>query len=250
MRKLFDSDENKGKVTSTKTKVQQPMRNSKRFILLVITAFTSILFCNAQSYINRPNDTIVVKGMMEDLETLSIQQVNMSTDTLHLLWEKISASVPPLWEASVCDNKICYTTLQTNGSMNPIYPYDSGFLLMHITAHVNPGTSIIRYAVWDANTPLKKDTLTYILNVFTANIKKTNGETPLIWIAGNKFHLQNTNNNFTSISLMDLSGKLIFKSKINNMNAIELPYLSNALYFIQLNGEQNQFHQKLFYIQQ
>jgi len=119
----------------------------------------------AQSYTITPNDTISLNGSFEDLETLSIQQLNNGNDTIQLQWEKVSESVPPLWEATVCDNSICYTSLVDSGTMNPILPTEYGLLLLHITPHVNYGTAIIRYTVWDIATPSLKDTLTYILTV-------------------------------------------------------------------------------------
>jgi hypothetical protein len=132
-----------------------------------ILAVTDISF--AQSFSNTPNDTINMVGMMEDLQTLSIQQLNISPNTISLKWKKVSESVPLLWEASVCDNQICNTTLVDSGTMNPVNPSDYGLLLLHITAHVNYGTAIVRYAVWDIANPAMKDTLTYILTVSAAS---------------------------------------------------------------------------------
>jgi len=104
-------------------------------------------------------------GILEDLETLTIQQINIANNAITLEWQKVSENVPPMWEAKVCDNVICYSSLVNGGVMNPIVPGDFGFLMMHVTPHVNFGTSTIRYAVWDAAFPLLKDTLTYILTV-------------------------------------------------------------------------------------
>lgn len=129
----------------------------------VIIAVTDISI--GQTYSIVPNDTINMAGMMEDLETLSIQQINTSTNTIQLKWVKLSESVPLLWEASVCDNQFCYTSLVDSGMMNPVTPNDYGLLLLHITPHVNYGTAIVRYAVWDITNPAMKDTLTYILTM-------------------------------------------------------------------------------------
>src|SRR5688572_3464404 len=119
----------------------------------------------AQSYSIFPDDTISTTGIMEDMATLTIQQINNSAGTLQLQWQKVSESVPTNWEANVCDNLLCYTSLVDSGMMNPVPPSNYGFLLMHITPHVSYGTAVIRYAVWDMISPLLKDTLTYILTV-------------------------------------------------------------------------------------
>jgi Secretion system C-terminal sorting domain len=119
----------------------------------------------SQTFSNTPNDTINMVGLMEDLETLTIQQLNISSNTIQLKWKKVSVSVPALWDASVCDNSICYTSLVDSGTMNPVNPPDYGFILLHVTPHVNYGTAVIRYAVWDISNPSLKDTLTFILTV-------------------------------------------------------------------------------------
>ena len=130
-------------------------------LALFVAADTSF----SQTYSIVPNDTIQITGMLEDLETLSIEQLNTSQDTIVLQWQKVSESVPPAWDADVCDNVICYTALEDSGVMNPVIPGDYGFLLLHITSHVNYGTAIVRYAVWDTANAALKDTLTYILTV-------------------------------------------------------------------------------------
>jgi hypothetical protein len=48
--------------------------------------------------------------------------------------------------------------------MLPVGPGAYGFLLLHITPHVNFGTAIIQYAVWCDTNPVDIDTLTYILS--------------------------------------------------------------------------------------
>jgi len=141
------------------------MKTFRKLFFSAAAIFGSAGNCFAQNYSITPNDTIQMVGLMEDLETLSIQQVNTSQNTIILQWEKVSESVPPAWDADVCDNFICYTSLVDSGTMNAVVPGDYGFLLLHITPHVNFGTAIIRYAVWDTANPAMKDTLTYILTV-------------------------------------------------------------------------------------
>jgi hypothetical protein len=97
--------------------------------------------------------------------------------------------------------------------MYPIVPGDYGFVLLHITPHVNYGTAVVRYVVWDIANASMKDTLTYILSVDSASgITETINE--------NLFHvypnpakenfsiITNLNSGFT-FSVSDLSGKEI-----------------------------------------
>ncbi len=141
------------------------MRIFKYILLSLAVLFAANDFCFAQTYSVTPDDTVQMSGYMEDLQTLTISQLNTTADTIFLKWQKVSATVPSNWEASICDTKVCYTTLVDSGLMNPTIPTESGFLLLHITAHVNYGTAIIRYAVWDIANPSLKDTVTFIMTV-------------------------------------------------------------------------------------
>lgn len=138
---------------------------SKIFLSVVAIFFATTDFTFAQSFYNTPNDSIFQVGIMEDLHTLSIQQINITSDTIYLKWQKVSENMPIGWEAAVCDNFNCNTSLIDSGTMNPIIPNEYGLILLHITPHTNYGTAIIQYAVWDISTPSEIDTLTYTLAV-------------------------------------------------------------------------------------
>lgn len=138
---------------------------SSHIVLFVIASVATINISFAQTYSMIPKDTFYSIGTLEDLETLSFHQINISSKAIVLKWKKISANIPSNWEASVCDNSICNTTLVDSGMMNPIDTGDYGLLLIHITPHVNYGTAVIRYAIWDIANADMKDTLTYVLVV-------------------------------------------------------------------------------------
>jgi hypothetical protein len=145
-----------------------------KYLRIIIVLFVlSANYSFAQTYSLFPNDSIMMDGMLEDIQELTIEQHNTTSGIINLKWKKISASVPPAWDAWVCDNKICFATLVDSGSMLPVGPGDYGFLLIHITPHVNYGTAIIQYAVWCVTDPNHIDTLTYI---FTSNANSAVGE--------------------------------------------------------------------------
>jgi hypothetical protein len=141
------------------------MRAIRDIVLSVAALFAATDISFAQTYSLVPNDSISITGTFEDLQTLSIQQVNISSGTIQLKWKKVSESVPAMWDALVCDNAFCNTSLVDSGTMNSVIPGDYGFLLLHVTPHVNYGVATIRYAVWDATNAAMKDTLTFILTV-------------------------------------------------------------------------------------
>lgn len=210
-----------------------------KIVLSVAAIFAATDISFAQSYSIVPNDTINMIGMMEDLETLSIQQLNTSTNILQLKWAKLNESVPAMWEASVCDNQVCYTSLVDSGSMNPINPNDYGLLLTHITPHVNYGTAVIRYVVWDITNPASKDTLTYILTVTTTSgspdVENKNAFSIFPNPASENINIISNLPAGFQFLITDISGKEIEKgiSKANSVS-VNTKNLQNGIYCVSL----------------
>lgn len=219
----------------------------KKYFLASLV-FAQVYIASAQSYINIPGDTLSVTGMMEDLHELMIRQENISADTLQLQWKKVSANVPADWDAVACDNYLCYTSLQDSGSMNPIDTGGFGFLLMKITPHVNYGTAVIRYAVWDEANPTVKDTLTYLLIVNDPQAINEVQNQSLFNIFPNPASdlINIRSEKIFQFSITDVSGKEILKAK-NETNTISFPTseLSSGVYFVKAVSDNLSTTQKL-----
>ncbi len=211
------------------------MKLFKYIVISLVVLITTSDVSFAQSYSIIPNDTFEVTGYLEDLETLIISQLNTTNDTLNLKWQKVSASVPANWEASICDNFTCNLDLAKNGTMNPVVPNDMGFLLLHITAHLNYGTAVIRYSVWDINYPATKDTLTFIMHVYApagTTVIDNNSSFSVFPNPSNSYiNLKSTLDTAFQYFICDLSGKLISmgNSKESKVN-ISTSNLANGIY--------------------
>jgi hypothetical protein len=224
-----------------------------RFVLMAILFNVTTNFSFAQTYSLSPNDTVYKIGIMEDLETLNIEQTNISPNTITLKWKKLSASVPPLWDASICDNSICNTTLVDSGKMNPVIPTTYGLLLVHITPHTNLGTAIIKYAVWDSANASLKDTLTYILtvNTFLGFAETENKNTFSIY--PNPAN-ENININFTdykthSISISNAVGEIIYKKENSSNCTLPIQNWSNGVYTVSILTNKKIIHSKKIIVQ-
>lgn len=220
--------------------------------LAAIIAATVVSF--AQSYSIVPNDTIRITGLMEDLQTLSIQQVNISTDTIILKWKKISESVPSKWEALVCDNSFCNASLVDSGTMSPVFPNEYGLLLLHITPHFEFGTAIVRYEVWDNASPLLKDTLTYILTAVETLGMAEGESTNCISISPNpvkeNFTIRFENQNGYVFSIVSFTGKVI-QTGIFEANSISVSTENypNGSYFVSIFDKKNNIDIRKFIVQ-
>lgn len=216
-------------------------------LVAVLIAATNISF--AKNYSLVPNDTILINGLLEDLQTLTIQQLNTSKDTINLQWKKLKADMPENWEASVCDNSFCYTSLVENGTMLPVFPDDYGMVLLHVTPKINYGEALIQYAVWDAKFPNEIDTLTYILiaekatsikSEYTSNIEIFPNPT------NNILNISNNSIDLNSYYIRDIFSRIVLTGQLNsNINQVALQSLASGFYSIEIkdrNGKVKSIH--------
>ncbi len=226
-----------------------------QLLLATVAAFTTATVSSyAQSYLNSPNDTVEVTGILDNLETLSILQVNTTNDSIQLQWTKVSESLPVGWEASVCDNFTCNTSLVDDGTMLPVLPGEYGLLLIHITAHLNYGTAVIQYAIWDQNYPSAIDTLTYILHVNAPSsleqviinedyLLYPNPSSDALFIKSNQQHP------FTYIVFNSLGKRMITKTSVSDTEQLLTSEYPNGKYLVTLIDKNKKVISKTILIQ-
>ena len=128
--------------------------------MLVLGVF-AVCNAHAQSYTLVPGDSIVGDVLPEDLTVFNFEQHNQTTETLTLTWQKLTADIPAGWEATMCDNAICYTGMQET-STQTVLPGEYGLASLHVTAH-SAGTAIVRYILWGNADASNVDTLTWVI---------------------------------------------------------------------------------------
>lgn len=219
--------------------------------LSIVTFLVAMDSLHSQTYTLEPGDTLSKTGRWEDLETLSIKQTNITQGEIQLKWLKVSESVPANWEATVCDNVNCYTSLVDSGTMNPISPADFGFILLHITPKQYYGTAVIRYAVWDVMTPSQRDTLTFILTAETLT-GLTELKTNFIMQTypnpvSDQLNIAFEDNQYHSIALIQANGTLAYRSLCQQHCSIPVAHIPSGLYILTAISDQKTIAtQKLF----
>ena len=214
-----------------------------RFILLVLT-ITSIR-CYGQNYFHSPNDTLIANTSLDGQVTMNITQIHPNNDTLHFNWNKLDVVMPFGWEANICDNSNCYTSLVDSGTTLPVLPGDDALMLIHCTPHITEGTAIIRYTISEENTPLQIDTLTWIINATVAGINSTSSISPKMWVYKNELHLDEFATDFRSLVIYNSIGEAVFDTKFLTKKIISLPLLTPSIYFVRLEGDSNIFTHKI-----
>ncbi|MBP7388752.1 MAG: T9SS type A sorting domain-containing protein [Chitinophagales bacterium] len=225
------------------------MKTLKHIILSVAAILAATDFSFSQSYSITPNDTFEVVGYLEDLQTLTISQQNNTADTLYFQWKKVSESVPANWEASVCDNEVCYVSLVDSGTTNPVFPTEAGFILLHVTPHVNYGTAIIRYAIWDINNPILKDTLTFITTATAPSaITETGSKSTFATFpnpANNNINIQFSDNEEYNMAIFNPLGQWIFSGVFTANSQLSTANWLNGIYTISISDNKSSFTKKI-----
>jgi len=217
---------------------------AKTWFILLAISIASFSCCYGQNYYHSPNDTLTAYTSLDAPVTMNITQIHPNNDTLHFNWNKLDVNIPFGWEANICDNSNCYTSLIDSGTTLPVLPGDNGLMLIHCTPHVNEGTAIIRYTISEENTPLQIDTLTWIINATFAGLNQLTGYSPKIWADKSELHIEDDLKQFNSFVLYNSYGSVVFEKDMNQ-EKIVLTSLSPAVYFIKLIGETSIYCQQI-----
>lgn len=197
----------------------------------------------AQSYTNSPGDSLMQNTALEHTVVMNITQLHPTNDTLIFKWRKVKALIPAAWAAQICDNGSCYTSVIDSGMMIPIVPGDNGLMSIHCTPHTTPGTAVIRYLLYAANTPTRIDTLTWIINATATDIENSNRVLPFIYALNGQIYFHNIPSNYTEIKIYTLDGREIFASPV--IEQLLLPYTNSQTVIVVLKGANQLFSQKI-----
>lgn len=215
-------------------------------VVVLFSATTTIGY--AQSYFHSPNDTLISNTSVNNSVTMNITQVHPNNDTLQFVWKKFSVYMPNDWTATICDNNTCFPSLIDSSTTLPVLPGDNGLMLVHCFPNTNAGTGIIRYTIYEVQSPLQVDTLTWIIHAeSTAGIDESVSTSHAYTIIGSQFHLTDSKSKFTRLTLLDLNGKEVFSSSIPTSLYVEIPLFPANFYYLVLSGTNTVISQKIWY---
>lgn len=201
-------------------------------------------FSYGQGYYHSPNDTLISFTTIGENVTMNITQIHTSNDTLQFTWNKLSVDIPLQWDASICDNSNCYTELMENGTTLPVLPGDDGLMLVHCSPLEIAGTGVIRYTIFEMQTPEIIDTLTWIIHAETAGIKDE-AIVPfrLIQYGKTKFINQFRPD---SLEIYNEVGTLVLHKTMDEGSTFILPDELHGLFIIRLSGKGRSIQKKLW----
>lgn len=133
---------------------------------------------------------------------------NESASILKLKYKKVSVDYPAKWDVSFCDNVNCNNSFGDSGTMFDI-PVGDAESSLKVSAFPNgyADTAIVKYAMWDVNSPSKIDTM--IFNIYVRWGVGLNSISNLAKVypnpANNAFNIQ-SNASISGIEMLSLAG--------------------------------------------
>jgi hypothetical protein len=131
--------------------------------------------------------------------------------------------------------------------MDPVYIGDIGLMSLHVNPHFEAGTAIIRYSIYTTNTPLQVDTLTWIITATGATgISNIDYIEPSISINNQTLYLNNIDDKFPSLKIIDINGQIIYQTSIQDKKEQHyIPFINSPFVIVQLNGNGISHKQKI-----
>ncbi len=205
----------------------------------------SVLF--SQSYYHSPNDTIISSANFDDVSVYNITQVHTLNDTILFKYHKHNVVMPASWEAYLCDNTTCHPDLKDSSAMVAVAG-DNGLMSLHLNPHFETGTGIIRYLIFDTNTPSQVDTLTWIISAGATGIKTINAENPIITLKNQILSITNAGEGFDKLNILDVDGRILYHTSINRNEVYTIPNLQTPIIIVRLTGSKNSYIQKINFL--
>jgi hypothetical protein len=222
--------------------INQIKLENMKIIFTLLTSTILIGFSSiSQTYNISPNDTVFKFVEVNNYATAEIllPHSNSTSNPVTLKWDVVSVDVPfgDNWDYSFCDYTTCYLGTATDGTMTEMLTGEEAFFKVNLIAPT-VGWGTFRIAVYDQDTPLLRDTLTFIFNssttLSTADIGATNISIYPNPSANKQVNIDNLMPE-TSISIIDAMGRVVYsKEQAEGNIQLNLNSLNQGKYLIRL----------------
>ena len=184
---------------------------------------------------------IIIFGVVGIKSTL----VNMTPtpENITFEWELISNSMPTEWIATLCDYTDCYTSIPTDGVMDPITTVDmgsgiEGYLKLTVNPGTTYGTGVVEFYVFDAADYNRGDTVSFTLtnlNTLTVSENELSVSVYPNPVAEVLF-ISNESKENMSFEMFDISGALVNNGTVNSeaTRKLDVSEYAEGIYFINL----------------
>lgn len=192
-----------------------------------------------------PNDTIVQEVNPDLYTEMSIEQINLSGDTLELGIEVVKNTIDETWDGMICIQGTCLGEIRPVGftaQMTPISGDLNGYTKLTVYPAGGNQSGELRIRVYNLNNPTDGDTCTWIVNSVPG---VGLNETSLVDItifpnpAQHTLNIQSTQS-FDNIEIVDLFGNVISRemTKSKYTNQFDISTLDKGYYLVRLlNGK-------------
>jgi hypothetical protein len=211
------------------------MKNITLFIIAWII-FASTAITQNQTFSFIPGDQITEQIGLDEFKHFRVEIEHPASDQASFGWRLVENTFLSKWFYSSCDNYGCYSGIPDSSMFGPLPDSVNGFIRITLNANSMAGTGIVKLYIYDVKYP---DDGQFVAFEITAS-ELTAIDDP----AQNQFSVYpnpvgdfitviSPSDNTTTFSLIDLSGKTVFKSAVNieSSNTFDVSQLPQGMYF-------------------
>jgi len=216
----------------------------KKIILLIAVLF--VFKMQAQTYSISPSHVVSTNIPFNTLTIVDIFQVNTGSSPIVLSYELISNNLVQGWDFSLCDLGHCIPGFPAFSTMDTVQVGGQGFLGVNVDPYAIPGTGSVTYYVYQEGFKNNGDTLTWYFTAGTNGIENMIAKPSVNFFPNPASNFLNVNfsniqaQDVVNINIYNALGQLMYSEKVDPLNEkMDVSFLSNGIYLVQLKDEKN-----------
>jgi hypothetical protein len=211
------------------------MKNITLFIIAWII-FASTAITQNQTFSFIPGDQITEQIGLDEFKHFRIEIEHPQVDEASFGWKLIENTFLNKWYYSSCDNYGCYSGIPDSSMFGPLPDSVNGFIRITLNANSMAGTGIVKLYIYDVKYPDDGQFVAFEITASEVTAIDDPAQTQFSVYpnpVGDFITVISPSDNTTTFSLIDLSGKTVFKSAVSaeSSNTFDVSQLPRGLYF-------------------
>jgi hypothetical protein len=198
--------------------------------------FASTAITQNQTFSFIPGDQITEQIGLDEFKHFRVEIEHPQFDQASFGWRLVENTFLSKWYYSSCDNYGCYSGIPDSSMFGPLPDSVNGFIRITLNANSMAGTGTVKLYLYDVKYPDNGQFVTFEITASEVTAIDDPAQTQFSVYPnpfGDFITVNSTSVNNTTFSLVDLSGKTVFKSavSIESSNTFDVSQLPQGMYF-------------------
>ena len=198
--------------------------------------FTSTGITQNQTFSFIPGDQITEQIGLDEFKHFRVEIEHPLSDQASFGWRPVENTFLSKWYYSSCDNHGCYSGIPDSSMFGPLPDSVNGFIRITLNANSMAGTGTVKLYLYDVKYPDDGQFVTFEITaseVTAIDDRDQNRFSVYPNPVGDFITVHSPSVDITTFSLVDLSGKTVFKSAVSpeTSKTFDVSQLPRGLYF-------------------